>query len=238
MNASPVRSPYRSPDYYPTSPSASPTKVLRDIADEEYDPTQPSICRLTPEPEWLLDNPHVVEQDTRLQELVRAETWTPDDKSYVHHIIGQFSVHDMPSFFRVQAHQWILYNMDVLGQNKFLDRMFDKMRRGEGFSARDADTLKRTVWRLMSDTDRRVASASRRDAERLYGRMERPRRQRPRMAQDGVTSIWAHRGQWPRMAPPMVAGYPFELAEAYLNYHRSDLDRFALSWFEQHLRSS
>ena len=208
MNASPPRSPY----YCPTSPSASPIKALRDIADEEYDPEQPTIRQVTPERQWLSDNPHVVAQDGRLQQLFRDTSWTTDDESYAQHIIGQFNVHDMPSFFRVQAHQWILCNMHVLQQNDFMARIFEKMRRGQGFSARDADTLNRTVWRLMSDDDRRAASSSRRDAESRYGRMERPKRQR-------VQST--------------VAGYPAEIAEAYLNYHRADVDRFALSYFEQ-----
>ena len=210
MNASPPRSPYRSP---PRSP-ASPRRALRDIADEKYDPDQPAIRQVTPERHWLSDNPHVVAQDHRLQQLFRNGSWTSDDEAYVQHIIGQFNVHDMPSFFRVQAHQWILYNMHVLQQNDFLARMFDKMHRGEGFSERDADTLNRTVWRLMSDDDRRVASSGRRDAERRYGRMERPE----------------HRQ---RRARPTVAGYPVEIAEAYLNYHRADVDQFALSYFEQ-----
>ena len=192
-----------------TSPRASPTRSLREIADEEYDPEQPAIRQVTPERQWLSDNPHVVAQDRRLQQLFRDTSWTADDESYAQHVIGQFNVHDMPSFFRVQAHQWILYNMHVLQQNDFLARMFEKMRQGEGFSERDADTLNRTVWRFMSDDDRRAASGSRRDAESRYGRMERPKRQRPQN---------------------MIAGYPTEIAEAYLNYHRADVDRFALSY--------
>lgn len=215
MDASPYHSAsQRTPDPYSPSPGRypSPTKALRDIADDdEYDPEQPAIRQPTPEHQWLSDNSHVVAQDSRLQHLIHHQSWTSDDKAYVRHIIGQFDVYDMPSFLRVQAHHWILYNMHVLQQHDFLARMFDKMRHGKGISANDAGSLTRTIWRLMSAEDRRVASEMRRDAERQYGPMERPQRRQSRT----------------------VAGYPVAIAEAYLNYHRVDVDQFAQSYVER-----
>lgn len=195
-------------EYDPAAPSMEDN--LRLIANDEYDSKQPE---LSSEHRWLADNPHVISQDSRLQQLFRDSEWTEDDMAYASHIQGQFAIHDMPSFFRVQAHQWILYNMEALRQNDFLARMFEKMRQGQGFSTRDADTLNRTIWSLMNDDDRHAASRARREAERQYGRMERPQRRQSRR--------------------PTVAGYPFEIAEAYLNYHRADANQFALSQFEQ-----
>lgn len=172
---------------------------------DEYNPEQPSGMK------WLFENQEVVQADTRLQELIERSNWSREDEDYVRSVEERFRVFDMDSFYRVQGHRWLLFHPDAMAHNGFLQRAFTNLQNGYPLPARDLETLNRTVWRFMSEDDRKAAGGARREAERCFGGPVR-RRHVPR-------------------TPPSVAGYPFEVAEAYLNYHRADADMFAAHYY-------
>lgn len=202
--SSPPRSPYRSPP------------------PNEYDPTDPSYAQEPSNPQrtWLQQTPELVASSNHLRGLLEKpdNLWERQDYEHVEELEKRFQVYDMDSFYRVQGHQWLLYNPEACDQNGFLARIFQNLQQGHTIPARELDTLNRTVWKFMDEEERAAAAHARRDAEGHYGRSE-PVRRRPRRQQ--------------QQPPPTVAGYPFEIAEAYLNCHRADADHFATDYFAQ-----
>lgn len=169
--------------------------------------------------EWLSQNPEVLGVDDTLPDLLARdpESWDDAELARVQKLRDWFEVHDMESFYRVQGHRWLLRHPELLERNAFAARAFQSLQRLLPLTSRDQHTLDRTVWKFMSEEERADASASRRAAERQFGTSHlrrRPPRSRP-----------------PVVPLPPVAGFPYDVAAAYMAYHRADAEHFMAYYF-------
>lgn len=193
--------------------------------DYRYSPSQspePGEDRSHTDREWIRAHSLLRQSNARINTLAEQDDWSADDEAYVARVVQRFAVKDMPSFYRNQAIDWLTQHPESCQQNDFLANVYQKILRGEeDLAPGELDALNRTIWRFMSDDERRVASANRRNAERNFGRMPTyQRRRRPRPRNDPA---------------PEVAGFPFHVAEAYIRYHAHDVGRFAAHYGQPYI---
>ena len=175
-----------------------------------------------PDREWLEDHTDLVAVNERLERLYGQQEWSNADRTYVKSLKNVFEVRDMPSFYRNQAYAWLSSHPVIRDDNDFLANMHQKLQRGEVLQFKQSDSLNRGVWKFMTEYERTEARNNRVQAQARYGKSDRPNRQRQ-----------GYGGGYQR---PTVAGYPFEIAEAYLDYHRADADAFAGDYFHRQQR--
>ncbi len=204
--------------------------ILEDIAYGKDDPTSPALHgapprsperQRDPDRDWLDDHTDLVSVNERLESLYGKDQWTDADRTYVKSLRLVFEVKDMPSFYRNQAYEWLCAHPAIRDENDFLANMYQKLQRGEVLQFKQSDSLNRGVWKFMTDYERNEARDNRVAAQSRYGKSQRapPKRQ--------------HHDQGYYQPRPTVAGYHFEIAEAYLDYHRAAADAFAGDYYHR-----